>query len=88
VVVEDRFFKSKRLQNTTHAFMAQRIEPKDSSDDLPTPPWATRGLMEHVLKDYAALSRKAALSQPCRHMVRALAEYFGSVTGPDVHDYG
>jgi hypothetical protein len=28
--------------------MAQRVEPKDSADDFPTPPWATRALLEHA----------------------------------------
>jgi hypothetical protein len=37
------------MQNRSHAVMAQRIEAADSPDDFPTPPWATRGLMEHVV---------------------------------------
>ena len=36
-------------QNTSHAVMAQRFEAKDSLDDFPTPPWATRALLEHVI---------------------------------------
>jgi hypothetical protein len=36
------------MQNTSHAVMAQRTEPKDSPDDFPTPPWATRALIEHI----------------------------------------
>jgi hypothetical protein len=32
------------LQNTSHAVMAQRVEPKDSADDFPTPPWATQAV--------------------------------------------
>ena len=36
-------------QNTSHAVMSQRIEPRGSLDDFPTPPWATRALMEHIL---------------------------------------
>jgi integrase len=35
------------MQNTSHAVMAQRTESLDSPDDFPTPPWATRGLIEH-----------------------------------------
>lgn len=41
-------------QNTSHAVMAQRIEAKDSLDDFPTPPWATRALIEHVIGDKGA----------------------------------
>ena len=37
------------MQNTSHAVMAQRSEPKDSPDNFPTPPWATRALLENVL---------------------------------------
>lgn len=33
-------------QNTSHAVMAQRVEAHDSLDDFPTPPWATRALLE------------------------------------------
>jgi hypothetical protein len=29
--------------------MATRIERKDSLDDFPTPPWATRALIEHLI---------------------------------------
>jgi hypothetical protein len=29
--------------------MAQRVEPASSLDDFPTPPWATRALIEYVL---------------------------------------
>lgn len=36
-------------QNTSHAVMAQRYEAADSPDDFPTPPWATRALIEHVI---------------------------------------
>ena len=39
----------KTRQNTSHAVMAQRAEAFDSLDDFPTPPWATRALIEHVL---------------------------------------
>jgi hypothetical protein len=46
------------VQNTSHAVMAQRIEAADSPDDFPTPPWATRGLMEYVR------------SQPVRRIVQ------------------
>ena len=31
--------------------MAQRIESKDSLDDFPTPPWATRSLLEYVINN-------------------------------------
>ena len=77
------------MQNTTHAVMAQRKEPKDSRDDFPTPPWSTRALIEHVLTD-RYLSDRTCLEPACGvgHMVRPLREYFGDVVGADAYDYG
>ena len=70
--------------------MAQRIEPKDSRDDFPTPPWATRALAEHVLDKPHALLQKSCLEPACGagHMARPLAEYFGTVHASDAYDYG
>lgn len=76
-------------QNTTHAVMAQRAEPNDSLDDFPTPPWATRALLEYVLVDHIA--RDHTVWEPaCNRgfMVKPLRERFDSVIGSDVHDYG
>jgi hypothetical protein len=70
--------------------MAQRIEPKDSRDDFPTPPWATRALLEHVLDDRRAFEQKTCLEPACGagHMARPLAEYFGTVHASDAYNYG
>ena len=51
------------MQNKSHAVMAQRSEAKDSLDDFPTPPWATRALLEHVLPG-SELSELTAWSRP------------------------
>jgi hypothetical protein len=77
------------MQNTSNAVMATRIEPADSPDDFPTPPWATRALIEHVL-DKAAVAAMSCLEPACGagHMARALGEYFGAVTSSDAHQYG
>lgn len=77
-------------QNTSHAVMAQRVEAKDSLDDFPTPPWATRALIEHIIQGKAELKGQSALEPACGegHMAKVLAEYFGSVTGSDVYPYG
>lgn len=77
------------MQNTSHAVMAQRVEPKDSPDDFPTPPWATRGLIEHILakedlRDFTCLEPACGAG----HMAKVLKEYFGSVTSEDAYDYG
>nr|WMC98889.1 SAM-dependent methyltransferase [Aminobacter aminovorans] len=76
-------------QNTTHAVMAQRHEAADSPDDFPTPPWATRALIEHVIGigDVAGLS---CLEPACGrgYMAKPLSEYFASVEASDAYHYG
>jgi hypothetical protein len=70
--------------------MAQRAEPKDSPDDFPTPPWATRGLIEHILDDKGALASQVCLEPACGagHMAKVLKEYFGEVRAADAFHYG
>lgn len=78
------------MQNTSHAVMAQRIEPKDSPDDFPTPPWATRALIEHVLEDKSDLSQLTCLEPACGagHMAKVLKDYFCEVHSADAYYYG
>jgi hypothetical protein len=73
------------MQNTSHAVMAQRIEPPDSPDDFPTPPWATRALIEHVFEGKEELTTMTCLEPACGagHMARVLGEYFGEVQAAD-----
>lgn len=69
------------------AVMQRRVEPADSLDFFPTPPWATRALVEHVLGDVSAESCwEPAAGEG--HMAEVLAEYFAQVIASDVHDYG
>lgn len=77
-------------QNRSHAVMAQRTEAKDSRDDFPTPPWATRALMEHVISDCGPFSSQCALEPACGegHMAKVLSEYFGEVRASDAFAYG
>ena len=74
------------MQNTSHAVMAQRVEAADSPDDFPTPPWATRGLIEHVLEDKTALRAMTCLEPACGagHMAKVLNEYFGELRPDDL----
>lgn len=76
-------------QNTSHAVMAQRFEPKNSLDDFPTPPWATRALLEHVLAG-KEISNSTCWEPACGRgfMAEPLKEYFESVYASDIHDYG
>jgi hypothetical protein len=78
------------MQNTSHAVMAQRIEPMDSPDDFPTPPWATRGLIEHILENKDGLANMSCLEPACGagHMAKVLKEYFAQVHCADAYDYG
>jgi hypothetical protein len=78
------------MQNTSHAVMAQRVEPKDSPDDFPTPPWATRGLIEHIIGDAKSLSELTCLEPACGagHMAKVLKEYFSKVQSSDAFSYG
>ena len=73
------------MQNTSHAVMAQRVEPKDSPDDFPTPPWATRALIEHIIVDKPALSAMTCLEPACGagHMAKVFKEYFAEVRAAD-----
>ncbi|SMF65615.1 hypothetical protein SAMN02982989_3382 [Xaviernesmea oryzae] len=77
------------MQNTSHAVMAQRFEPKDSADDFPTPPWATRALIEHVLGPNR-VRELSCLEPACGrgYMARPLAEYFSKVDAADAYPYG
>jgi hypothetical protein len=77
-------------QNRSSAVMQQRSEPHDSLDDFPTPPWATRALLEFfdgVGIDVSGMScREPAANRG--HMVQPLREAFAHVEAADVHDYG
>ncbi len=77
------------MQNKSHAVMAQRTEAKDSLDYFPTPPWATRALIEHVVKAGGELRQQTCLEPACGagHMAKVLAEYFGEVKSSDIEDY-
>ncbi len=77
------------MQNTSHAVMAQRHEPADSPDDFPTPPWATRALIEHII-GVDQIRGRSCLEPACGrgYMARPLAEYFDKVDAADAYHYG
>lgn len=71
------------------AVMARRVEPPDSLDFFPTPPWATRALFRHVLPkmNYRGSSGwEPACGEG--HMAEVLREFFGRVEATDIFDYG
>jgi len=75
------------------AIAHNRVEPGNSLDFFPTPPWATRALFEHV---FVHLGRKGhcqyqrAWEPACGkgHMAEPLTEYFREVHATDIADYG
>lgn len=76
--------------NRSSAVMQQRSEPRDSLDDFPTPPWATRALCEWLVANGHDLSSQTVREPAANrgHMAKPLSEYFGAVIASDVHDYG
>lgn len=81
--------KKKTKQNRSHAVMSQRVEPGDSLDFFPTPPWGTRALIEHV-PCFHNVSTKTALDPGCGGgaMAMPLREYFDEVYASDIVDRG
>lgn len=81
------------LPNGARAIMGSRIEPPDSLDYFPTPPWATRALIEKVLPECGRrgdIGKQTAWEPACGegHIAEVLTEYFAKVYPTDIHDYG
>jgi predicted RNA methylase len=78
------------MQNISHAVMAQRFEARTSLDDFPSPPWAARAFIEHVILPRGDARNQTCLEPACGrgHMASTLAEYFGHVAASDIHPYG
>lgn len=77
----------------SYAVVARRHESKNSLDDFPTPPWATRALMETILSDKSIgydIYRSTVWEPACGrgYMAKPLAQYFKSVIATDIEDYG
>lgn len=83
-------------QNRSSAVMQQRTEAHDSLDDFPTPPWATRAIMDLLIpildKRFGTRwNADWAAREPCAnrlHMVKPLRSIFDDVLISDIHDYG
>lgn len=54
-----------KQQNQSAAVLQQRHEPHDSLDFFPTPPWATRALMTHVLPSTGRFEPAQLAWDPC-----------------------
>lgn len=75
--------------NGARAIMGSRQEPDDSLDFFPTPPWATRALMQDVMPAIGVEEWGATWDPACGqgHMSRVLAEY-AEFWESDIFDYG
>jgi hypothetical protein len=73
------------------ATQASRHEPADSLDYFPTPPWATRALIEDVLRPWGVSLKGLVVLEPAcgeGHITSVLQEYGpAKVTGTDIFDY-
>lgn len=74
------------------AVMASRREPPDSLDFFPTPPWATRALMRHVMPavGFNPLDLRSVAEPACGegHMAGVIVEFSDYVIPSDVFAYG
>jgi hypothetical protein len=75
------------------AVMASRISALDALDYFPTPPWASRALVEDVLPQLGVAFHTASMTlwEPAAgggHMVETLRPYFREAFASDVYDYG
>jgi hypothetical protein len=78
------------MTDNNRAVFEQRGTSLTALDDFPTPPWATRALMEYVLKPVGYDPCANVLEPACGrgHMARTLQEYFDTVTVSDLAEYG
>jgi hypothetical protein len=77
--------------NGARSIMGSRIEPGDSLDYFPTPPWATRALMECVWPVAVPSGKVGTVWEPAcgeGHIAEVLSEYADAVIATDIHDYG
>jgi hypothetical protein len=76
----------KTLIKGARSIMGSRQEPDDSLDFFPTPPWATRALMQVVLGGPFNSIWEPACGYG--HMSEVLREYCERVHATDIFDYG
>lgn len=72
------------------SIMASRQEAIDSLDFFPTPPWATRALVEDVLPQLGVSLADATVWEPAcgeGHISGVLEEYAREVAATDIYDY-
>lgn len=76
--------------NGARSIMASRQEAIESLDYFPTPPWATRALVEDVLPQLGVDLADASVWEPAcgeGHISGVLEEYAREVVATDIYDY-
>lgn len=79
------------LPSGAGAVMASRRAAPEGLDDFPTPPFATRALIESVLRAKLGVVSLGSVAEPCANrgiMSEVLAEYSNDVLASDIFDYG
>ena len=76
----------KTLIKGARSIMNSRQEPDDSLDFFPTPPWATRALVQEVLGAELGYVWEPACGEG--HMAEVLREYSVHIRATDIFDYG
>ncbi len=73
------------------AVVQRRVEPADSLNFFPTPPWGGRAFAEHVALPLLGAGRNDAIGQPSAgegHLAEPLRETFPAIRCADIKDYG
>jgi hypothetical protein len=86
-VMADRLSRRKAVESKPK----RAPDPRDGLDFFPTPPWATRALLHHVLALTPDHGRALSCWEPCcgeGHMAEPLREVFGRVHASDVYPHG
>ena len=78
------------LPSGARAIAPNRVEPDDSLDYFPTPPWATRALIKKVFPVLGIRILHTVWEPACGegHIAEVLSEFTDNVCATDVHDYG
>jgi hypothetical protein len=79
------------LPSNARVVAPTRVEPADSRDYAPTPPWATRALIKVALPKLRVDLRQKVLSEPAcgeGHIAEILREVSDRVVASDIHEYG
>jgi hypothetical protein len=76
--------------NGARSIMGSRQEPDDSLDYFPTPPWATRALIEYAFGALPECTMNSVWEPACGegHIAEVLREFCSDVLATDIHPYG